>query len=657
MPPNHTSDEARYQRLMALAPGPASAVPDLLSYLGDPSWRVRKAAVLALDRFRDDPRLSPSLVAGLASDDNAGLRNACMQALCGMGASATGELARALESPDPGQRKFVAEVLGVIGTPQARDALIAHLADRDMNVAGAISEALGQIGGAEVVTLLKERLKQTSDLMQRVYGLDALVRTGARLPFEELSPWLGDPALKRQVLALLGLSGDVRAVLPLVEGLRAPAQQTRVVAVQGLAALADALSGENQSALGRALDVHAGWEQTLTDLLATEDDALAAAVAKVMAASGRVDLAPSILAAVSCRTTVALGADLVLAMGEEVVAPLLAAFDTADVETRVLTLEVLESLGDASVVAPLLEIAQGPDNRSAEAALRVIGKLGGLEVVRPLMERARDRDNELAHAAAMATAAIGRRHRDAVATLVLAALSAGDERPVWPIVLGVIGRDEDCAVIARLAHHRDAAVRTAALEAAVTYGSDFPESIAIFVLADEQPRVRAAAARVLGAYRSEAALEALLAAARDVDPWVSAQAMRSLGSIGGARVVPTLMDAAASSSSPIAIAALQSLFRVNPPDIGRAITRGLAHADPEVAREAVAAAMRLSGEEVQRLLVQCLQHRAWSVRRAAAEQIANRGLRLPPEVIRQRLVVEPEPLVQESLERLLGPRA
>ncbi|MBI3179201.1 MAG: HEAT repeat domain-containing protein, partial [Deltaproteobacteria bacterium] len=487
MHPNHTSDEERYQKLMAIAPGPASAVPAVLSYLGDSSWRVRKAAVLALERFRDDSRLVPSLVAGLASDDNAGLRNACVQALTKMGASVTTELVRAIDSPDPGQRKFVAEVLGAIGTPQARDALIAHLGDPDVNVAGAVSEALGEIGGAEVVALLKERLAGAQDVVERAYGLDALVRAGARLPFEELLPWLAEPALARQVLALLGLSGDARSIAPLIDGLASQARQTRAVAALGLARLVDVLAAGDSAELTRVLQERTDWEAPLKELLDSNDDAVAAAVAKVMAASKRPELASAILAAVSYRSPVALGAGLVLAMGKDAVAPLMAAFDEVDVETRVLTLEVVESLGDSSVVPALLEIAQGPDNRSAEAALRVIGKLAGIDAVQALMERAKSSDDELAHAAAMAIASVGRRHPDPVATRVLAALAGGDERPVWPMVLGVIGRDEDCEVIARLAHHRDPAVRSAALEAAVTYGSEFPESIAIFALADEQP--------------------------------------------------------------------------------------------------------------------------------------------------------------------------
>jgi len=269
------------------------------------------------------------------------------------------------------------------------------------------------------------------------------------------------------------------------------------------------------------------------------------------------------------------------------------------------------------------------------------------------MERARDSDRELAHAAAMAIAGIGRRHLDPVGEAVRRALREGDERPVWLLVLGVLGRDPDVETIQLFIHHRDPEVRGAAIEAAVTYGADFPEATLIYALADEHPAVRAAAARGLGGYRSPAVCEALLAAARDVEPSVAAAAVRSLGGFADARALATLMDAAGSSASLIAIAALQGLFRTNPPGVGRAVDRALAHVDPEVVREAVSTAMRLNEEDVVPVLVRCLAHRAWSVRRAAAEQIANRGLSVPRDVIHSRLLAETEPLVQDSLERLL----
>jgi HEAT repeat protein len=220
-------------------------------------------------------------------------------------------------------------------------------------------------------------------------------------------------------------------------------------------------------------------------------------------------------------------------------------------------------------------------------------------------------------------------------------------------VLGALTRDEDLDVIVQGTHHRDAEVRRASIEAASSFGTRFPETRLVLSLTDEQPAVRVAAAAALRAYPSTHVREALLAAVRDPDPWVVAAALRSIGSVGGDRSVPTLMDAAQSTCSPIAIAALQSLFRINPPGLRSALEQAVTHVDPEVVREAVAVSMRLSADSARDLLMPCLSSRFWLVRSAAAEALANRGIRVPRAVVQDLLLSEREPLAQESIERLL----
>ena len=59
--------EHRYQGVRGLQPGDTDAVERLLEYLGDPSWRVRRAALGAVDRLALQPTLVSSLIAGLTS--------------------------------------------------------------------------------------------------------------------------------------------------------------------------------------------------------------------------------------------------------------------------------------------------------------------------------------------------------------------------------------------------------------------------------------------------------------------------------------------------------------------------------------------------------------------------------------------------------------
>jgi HEAT repeat protein len=335
-----------------------------------------------------------------------------------------------------------------------------------------------------------------------------------------------------------------------------------------------------------------------------------------------------------------------------VVPRLLAAYDAGDIESRLLYLEVIESIGEPSIVRRLLDIAFGLEPRTAEAAVRALAKVGAADAVRPLIELIRRSEPELGRQAALALASIGLRAPDAVASRLREVMAGGDLRPAWVSVLGVLGRGDDAAVVRNACHDRDPEVRRAAIEALASFEGESEEPL-IMALADENLRVRAAAARALGAFRSERVVDVLLVAARDSDPWVVAEALRSLGSVGGPRAGLTLATAAGASSSPIAIAALQSLFRLNPSSLAEAVSRAMSHVDPEVVREALVTSMRLPVEAALPLLREALKHRFWHVRLAAAETVAKRGISLPQEEVRDRVQQENEPLVREALARLL----
>jgi HEAT repeat protein len=648
------AEEARYRGVRRLTGVPAE-VPAALTLLADPSWRVRKATVLMLRRFGQASELASALVAGLASTDNAGLRNACAEALVTAGAAAVAELTAALATPDPGHRKFIVEVLGAIGGDAARGALTASLRDEDANVRAAAAEALGRIGDEEAVRpLIALATAPTTTLMERVYLFDALAASGFRVDLDLLEPWLGEPTLQRQVLVLLGRCGEERAVAPLLAGLEAPTRSTRAVAARALGDLIEGTGDGRRRRIGSHLSPGSAGRRVALELLEHEEDAVVDAAVRLLGATADARLSPQLLAACACRPVVETGTRVVLSMGRAAVAPLLDAFDAVGTEARVLFLEVVEVLGDRSVVPALLEIASGPDNRACEAALRVVGRLAGDEAVDRLMDLVRKREAETARAAAMALADVGARAASVVAEKVRATFLGGDQRPEWLLVLGVLGRTDDLDILEASTHHREPEVRCAAVEAARAVGPEFPENTLTLLLTDESSRVRAAAARALASYHSDRTRDALLAVARDRDPWVVAEAVRSLGQFRGEDVESVLADASASSVSPIAISALRALFRLNPAGLDTLIERALTHADPEVVRDGVEATMRLPAATARRLLQAALASRYWTVRAAAARALLNRRLALPAAEVHDLLMVEDEPLASEALEQLLA---
>ena len=649
---NHESEAARYARARAIDPTILTA-GELLVLLGDRSWRVRKAALERLRRMPQRPELIPHLVAALGDADNAGLRSACAEALGAFGEAAISELLRALSTSDADRRKFVVEVLGGIGTPSARERLLAALDDPDENVRSAVIEALAPLGGEETIAVLEKRLEARADDVQlTAYALGALAQLEAKLPFARLAPLLKRSDLARLTYPLLGLSGDERAIAPLVEVLASSSRGSRSVAVRALARLGDVLGESGRAAVRDRLAATAGAIRGLEEALSEEDEAVAESAVDLLGLLGDPQKAPLLIAAAASRPFIKAAVIAVRTMGPSTVPHLLAALDTASTEARVLALEVIESLGNAEAVPKLLAVAQGVEPRAAEAAVSALGKLGGADCIEPLMRLVREGDLDVVRQTALALAAIGTRLPDAVAEPLRAALAAGDVLPVWLVVLGLIGRQGDCEALVTATHHRDPEVRRAALEALGAFGEAVEEEVLILALTDENAGVRAAAARALGAHPTPRVRQALVVAIADASPLVVAASLQALGQVGGPEAIATLFDAAGSSEPLAAIAALQGLFRLRPPGIVTAVERGLAHADPEVAREAVVLTMRLEPDKATPLLARCLTHRSWHVRLAAAETIANRRLPISDEFVLSQLDIETEPLVREALERL-----
>jgi HEAT repeat protein len=645
-------EERRHARALSLEEATATA-SDVIALLGDPSWRVRKATVMKVGRFVTRSDLVAPLVAALGDAENAGLRSACADVLTSLGDIAVPDLVSALSTPDVDRRKFVVEVLGGIGKPRARDSLIAALDDSDENVRAAVIAALARFGGAEVVSALRQRLSRPDAEPQlTAYVLHALSELEADLRYEELEPFLARPELARLTYPLLGACSDARAVTILIDAIGGVARGARMEAIRALARLHPKLDREAQQRLRAQLGHSNEALKALEEATNEADDGVAEAACFILGRLLDPQLAPRIIAAAASRPFVKTAIEAVRPLGPGVVAPLLSSLEAADTEARVLALEVIESIGDASAVPQLLAMARGVDARAAEAAVSALGKLGGADCIESVIDIARQAEPELIRQAALALAAIGMRHPGAVADSLRAALAAGDARPEWLVVLGILGRTDDMSTLVGHTHHRDPDVRRAAIEALSGYGDKVNEDALVMALTDENAGVRAAAARALGSFKGGRVVDALLVSTGDADPLVVAAAVSALGSVGGERATKTLLAAATGSSAPVAIAALQGLFRLRPSGLDATAERALGHADPEVVREAIVLTMRLTPAQALPLLVGCLTHRSWHVRLAAVEMLANRDLAVSEDVVLARLEAEQEPLVREALTHL-----
>src|SRR5262245_52938463 len=244
----HADEEIRrlaVERLSLLAP--SDALPHLVAGLGDPSWRVRKAAVERLIAQDDAPSSVRALVAALADGENPGRRNAALEAITRFRGAAIPVLLEASHDADVDVRKQVVDALGAIGESVAADRLIQLLADPDPNVRAAAAQALGALGALGVEGLLLDHVEVDPEPLVRMSALRSLAKLRASVPVARLEAALAEPLLRPAAFSVLGSSEDPRAWETLVKGLSASARSSREAAMEAIVGIAcQAAPGDEQ---------------------------------------------------------------------------------------------------------------------------------------------------------------------------------------------------------------------------------------------------------------------------------------------------------------------------------------------------------------------------------------------------------------------------
>ncbi len=153
--------QVREAAVDALSQVGSPAVDVLLKLLRD--WDVRKSAILALGKIRDERVLEP-LVQQLRSDE---FKEDATTALVEVGEPAVPRLIQALRDKDEGVRKQAVLALGQIKDSSAVDPLIEMLADQDWFTRLTAAAALEAIGDSRGRDSIKPLLKDP-DLVVRM---------------------------------------------------------------------------------------------------------------------------------------------------------------------------------------------------------------------------------------------------------------------------------------------------------------------------------------------------------------------------------------------------------------------------------------------------------------------------------------------------------
>ncbi|WP_305041841.1 HEAT repeat domain-containing protein [Geoalkalibacter sp.] len=625
--------------------------------MGDASWRVRKEAVAcflagALRRWSAE-----DAIALLHSEDNAGLRNAAMEALVGMGSAAVPALKAEMSTADVDVRKFLLDILGEIGDEVSIGTLVEALKDPDINVATAAVENLGKLRSREAIPALLSALEKP-DFGWRFTILEALAQIGERIPLEPLAALRQERLLRKALFDCLGSVGDRDAIALLVEGLADDMRKCREAAALALVRLSESFGAEVRDSLAR--QGQSDLAATLAGLLESRDRSVQESAVRILGWIGDGSAAQRLLPMLADEIFGSRVYEALMDMGREIVGDLVKhnLGRDANLDAYLVYLAGESQCGDLAV-----QLASGlsaADTRMRLVTARTLGKIGNAEVVEALLKALEDDEEEVQDAAAGALAAIGRQDPrkvlDRVAPLVEASREA--VRSCAVKILGEIG-DASCRPYLSMAFKDECpAVRQAAVRALAGCGGDEMLTGLKLALTDENAEVRALAAENLGGTNDPEAVEILSLALGDEDIWVRTHAVRSLSRMGGERAAEFLVRAVQDPVGLVAIAALEALAEDAGPAALPTLLAALDHPDEEVVKTALQGLGRLEpGPWVPQVVRKMIDHPLWGVRLALTVMLQGQLRDDLRSLLETRLSVEGDALVRQALEDLLSSAA
>lgn len=655
----------------------------LISALGDADWRVRKEGIAVAGRLAPSQDVLRALVRALAPGENVGLRNAAVEALSEYGEPAVSALIHVLPELDADGRKLAAEALALTGSARALDGLDSLVEDPDPNVRAAAVEAAAAVGTASIerALALLERCVSSPDVMVRLAALDGFNRLGAVMRFDQLEPLLSDRVLAPAARVAAGRCQDPRAAMPLVQALDQARGGTWQSALESVSELA-ATSPQAEAAVRRALEaLSASARKQLFSLATTPQDneSIRRVALLVCGAIGGREAAGAAIVALEEDAFAAEAEAALMMIGADAVAPLIELGDAGSATRRAASLGLLARLlphaNEADKELAVGVVLSALEDGEPSVVKTALNALAEIDDERALLPAARwlsaDVPPGLRVAAAGALSAAALRFPAAARALALEQAQAAEGMLVAATVVGALGGEvlgdvgDDLRFLAKAIDSASAAVRRAAVDALGRIPSERGVDIVVFALTDEEREVQLAAVRCLGRIRSPdgaaAGVERLLHIVEaSGDDILVAAAIHALGDTADVRAYDVLRPLARAGSPMAAVSAVEALGGLSAlatSDDGRAVEAlidALSHTDSEVVKAAVRVLAQQRDPRVEVHLGACLDHPAWDIRRLVADLLGSFGGRLSLDLLKARLVSEPETLVREAVQRALS---
>jgi len=431
-----------------------AAVEQLTATLvADNSSERKHVAANVLGALKD-PRAVLPLTAALTHFDPLTRKNAA-EVLGKIGDTSTVEpLILMLQDKDPGVRRIAAAALGNIRDIRAVDALVAALNDTDVDMRACAANALANVADKKAAQPLIAALKaESSASVGRAGMVTALLKFRDSYPTEVFDAALifGDSATR-----LSELKAVARPVGPWAAG-----------------ALIVALDDKDAQVRERVVELlgETGDISALKPLIVSlKDYRLADRATKslVQIGTSAVETLIAALGYGDTNTKIRVAEVLVMIGDSRAIDPLVALLRDANLAVRKTAIESLTKLGDARAVEPLITMLEDGDSNLRTSASVGLAKIGDERAVEPLAKAARAGSNSAFDALVI----LGK--SQALKELLLLAIERG-----WPIPIDLATRvvlDNKSAIVPSLKNALETAkvlsVRRRIVELLIRTGED-----------------------------------------------------------------------------------------------------------------------------------------------------------------------------------------
>ena len=625
-------------------------IPLLLRAMADSSWRVRKSAgEILFDAYTPEQYIG-GLIDLLAVEDNAGARNAAIEALVKLGRKATVHLIEGFRAANRDVRKFIIDVLGEQMDSRSLPLMLDALKDEDENVRATAVEHLGKVGELSVVDALIEIL-DSGDLWTAYPAADALGRIGNRKAVPHLLAALSRKPLREPVLKALGMLADPSTLSPVVSLLLDPSRNMQEHALRAIEKMyhngikAEEITGGLKKGLGdKAMDVliaHA-WssknEVRISAILLLGLMKDAAAYGPLLDISHEEEFSEDVKKAF-------------VFIGRDRPESLLKLFETGNPHQLRFITAVAGEIASPVYYDKFVRLMQDDDGHVRSLAARSMARLDTADSVPMLMRLLIDPYEDVQDAAVDALSAL-KQHlelKDLVAMLKseYAVLRKNTAR-----LLGRMGAVEAVADLGFALKDDKVAVRKAVVEALSHLGTDDAVRYLNYALTDEDPDIRISATLSLGAIGGAGILDSLAILVADPDDFVRVSAAKALGMLGDDRAVDILKELLRDRSGFVVVTALEALKTLDGEEARKAIADMLSSPDDEIKRTAIACLEAFDG--VEDLLMPFLKDPDWAARIAAVRALGRRRHGKILQALEKLLDTEEDPTVIKAVEEILG---